>query len=286
MRERPSRIKAGPSGLEFEWDAMASKVQANLDQPGVPDPATLTSSAETHDRDLYLRARATPPAAIVEASGRVEAELRRRLFAIEVEAPKEGLGALAQLAQRNGLINEATQKSVAGLVTLRNLAVHAPGRVSAEEALEFVALAEATLYAIAAGHVERNLRAGVGNIRAADVEALVAGGHIDQLVEAAIAPDASPVKQRQVAMELVRLGRLDEAVRIGMVMENRAELRTVCKEIVRRIAAQPGDVSQEWEALERLGSRLGRPQRRDVLDEMRRLGVAPRMSWAAAQTDA
>jgi hypothetical protein len=31
---------------------------------------------------------------------------------------------------------------------LRNLAVHAPERVSAEEALEFVALAEATQYAI------------------------------------------------------------------------------------------------------------------------------------------
>jgi hypothetical protein len=69
-------------------------------------------------------------------------------------------------------------------------------------------------------------------------------------------------------------------------MEDRAELRTVCKEIVRRIAAQPGDVTREWEALERLGSRLGRPQRRDVLDEMRRLGVEPRISWAAAQTDA
>jgi len=214
------------------------------------------------------------------------APLRRRLFAIGVEAPKEGLGALAQLAQRNGLINEATQKSVAGLVALRNLAVHAPGRVSAGEALEFVALAEATLYAITAGHVERNLQAGVGNIRAADVESLVAGRHIDQLVEAATAPDASPVKQRQVAVALVRQGRVSEAVRIGMVMENRAELRTVCKEIVRRIAAQPGDVTQEWEALERLGSRLGRPQRRDVLDEMRRLGVEPRMSWAAAQTDA
>jgi uncharacterized protein YutE (UPF0331/DUF86 family) len=92
---------------------------------------------------------------VVEASGRVEAELRRRLSAIGVEVPQGGLGALAQLAQRHGLINEATQKSVAGLVVLRNLAVHLPDRVSAGEALEFVALAEATQYAITAGHVER-----------------------------------------------------------------------------------------------------------------------------------
>jgi hypothetical protein len=257
-----------------------ARAQADLDQPGVPDPASLPSPAETPDRDLYLLARATPPAAIVEASRRVEAELRRRLFAIGVEAPQQGLGALAQLGQQNGLINEATQKSVAGLVALRNLAVHAPDRVSAEEALEFVALAEATLYAITAGHIERNLQAGVGNIRTADVDTLVAGGQIDQLVEAATAPDASSLKQRQLAVALVRQGRVSDAVQVGMVMQNRAELRTVCKEIVRRIAAQPGDVTQEWEALERLGSRLGRPQRRDVLEEMVRLGVDPRMSWA------
>jgi hypothetical protein len=148
FQERPSRIKAGP--VEVEWDAVISRVQANLDQPGVPDPAALTSSAETPDRDLYLLARANPPLAIVEASRRVEAELRHRLAANGVEAPQEGLSALAQLAHRLGLINAATQESVAGLVALRNLAVHAPERVSAQEALEFVALTEATLFAITA----------------------------------------------------------------------------------------------------------------------------------------
>jgi hypothetical protein len=56
---------------------------------------------------------------------------------------------------QHGLINEATQKSVAGLVVLRNLAAHAPDRVSAEEALEFVALAEATQYAITAKGTDR-----------------------------------------------------------------------------------------------------------------------------------
>jgi len=144
--------------VEVEWDAMISKVQANLDQPGVPDPAALTSSAETPDRDLYLLARANPPLAIVEASRRVEAELRQRLSTIGVEAPQQGLSALAQLAHQHGLINEATQQSVAGLVTLRNLAVHAPKRVSTEEALEFVALTEATLFAVTAGGIEQNRR--------------------------------------------------------------------------------------------------------------------------------
>jgi hypothetical protein len=41
-------------------------------------------------------------------------------------------------------------------VALRNLAVHAPERVSAQEALEFVALTEATLFAITASGKERN----------------------------------------------------------------------------------------------------------------------------------
>lgn len=148
MHERPSRIKAGP--VELQWDSVISKVQADLDQPGVPDPAALTSSAEAEDRDLYLLARANPPLAILKASRQVEAELRRRLSATGVEVPQQGLGALALLANQHGLINEATQKSVAGLVVLRNLAVHAPQRVSAEEAMEFVALAEATHYAITA----------------------------------------------------------------------------------------------------------------------------------------
>jgi hypothetical protein len=148
MRERPSRIKAGP--VELQWDSLVSKVQADLDQPGVPDPAALTSSAEPEDRDRYLLARANPPMAILEASRRVEAELRRRLSAIGVEVPQQGLGALAQLADRHGLITEATQKSIGGLLVLRNLAAHAPQRVSAEEALEFVALADATQYAITA----------------------------------------------------------------------------------------------------------------------------------------
>jgi hypothetical protein len=154
MAERPSRIKAGP--VELQLDSLISKVQADLDQPGVPDPAALTSSAEAEDRDLYLLARANPPLAILEASRRVEAELRGRLSAIGVEVPQQGLGALALLANRHRLITEATQKSVAGLVVLRNLAVHAPQRVSAEEALEFVALAEATQYAITATGEDRH----------------------------------------------------------------------------------------------------------------------------------
>lgn len=65
---------------------------ADLDQPGVPDPVALTSFAEAKDRDLYLLARANPPMAILEASRRVEAELRRRLSAIRVEIPQQGLG--------------------------------------------------------------------------------------------------------------------------------------------------------------------------------------------------
>ena len=153
LRERPSRIKAGP--VELQWDSLISKVQADLDQPGIPDPTALISSTEVEDRDLYLLARANPPLAILEASRRVEAELRRRLSAIGIEVPQQGLGALALLADQHGLINEATQKSVAGLVVLRNLAAHAPDRVSAEEALEFVALAEATQYAITATGTDR-----------------------------------------------------------------------------------------------------------------------------------
>jgi hypothetical protein len=61
------------------------------------------------------------------------------------------------MRERPSRINEATQKSIGGLVVLRNLAVHAPQRVSAEEALEFVALAEATQYAITATGDDRHL---------------------------------------------------------------------------------------------------------------------------------
>ncbi|MGQ0463713.1 MAG: hypothetical protein ACT4QG_00165 [Sporichthyaceae bacterium] len=54
---------------------------------------------------------------------------------------------MAREAANAGLISQKAAKSVEGLARLRNLAVHG-GEVSTAQALEFLALAEATLYAI------------------------------------------------------------------------------------------------------------------------------------------
>jgi hypothetical protein len=58
-----------------------------------------------------------------------------------------GLGGLVALARRQGLVDARTVTALEGLVVMRNLAVH--GRdVTAEQAQEFVALANDAMYSL------------------------------------------------------------------------------------------------------------------------------------------
>jgi TIR domain len=172
------------------------------------------------------------------------------------------------------IVGKTTVEPAEGIRPLADEIVREIPRIRARQAADDVAGAARLL--------RENLRAGSGNINPRDVQALVTHDQIVELLDMATSPAAASVKQRQVAVALIDLGRIHEAARIADVIQNRAEVRTVCTRIVERIAPGATNSSAEWETLDRLYSRLAGPQRRDVLEVMERRGVVPRGQWAAA----
>lgn len=169
--------------------------------------------------------------------------------------------------------NKTGVEPTEGIRPLTNEIVQEVPRIRARQALSDVERA--------AGLIRANLRGGTDNINARDVQTLILHDRMEELLSMATASDAASVKQRQIAVALIELGRIGEAAQIAEVMQNRAEARTVCTWIVERIPRGATEASGEWEALDRLYIRLGEPQRRDVLEAMDRCGVAPLGRWAA-----
>lgn len=163
-----------------------------------------------------------------------------------------------------------------GIRSLTNEIVQEVPRIRARQALGDVERA--------VGRIRENMRSGTDNIDARDVQTLILHDQMEELLSMATSSGAASVKQRQAAVALIDLGRLGDAVRIADVIQNRAEVRTVCARIVERIPRGATEASSEWDALERLYARLGRPQRRDVLEIMDRCGVAPLGNWAATRS--
>jgi hypothetical protein len=142
----------------------------------------------------------------------------------------------------------------------------------------------------ALGDVERaaelirvNLGGGKGNVNSDDVQTLIASNRMEELLSMATSAGAVSVKQRQVASALIDLSRFGEATQIAEIMQNRSETRTICIRIVERIPRGATEASSEWEALDRLYPRLGKPQRRDVLEAMDRCGITPLGRWATTE---
>ena len=142
------RVKAGP--VEIEWDRTVAEAQVELDQPGVP-PAIPASMAGPVSVELVEVAERSPTAAVMEAHAVIERELRLLLTANGVADSEQRAGAsgLARLGVQHGIVNEETVKAVEGLSVLRNLAAHGrAGDVTTERAIDYLALADAVLYAV------------------------------------------------------------------------------------------------------------------------------------------
>lgn len=159
-----------------------------------------------------------------------------------------------------------------GIRTLTNEIVHEIPRIRARQSLADAEQATAL--------IRVNLRGGTDNINSRDVQTLVASNRMEELLSIATSAEAASVKQRQVAAALIDLSRFDEAAQIAEVIQNRSETRTICILIAERIPRGATEASSEWEVLNRLYSRLGRPQRRDVLEAMDRRGIVPLGRWA------
>lgn len=140
------RLKVGP--VEAEWDRNVAEAQVELDQPGIatalPPPGPISVElADVADR--------SPTAAVMEAHATVERELRRLL--LDTGVPDNDLRAgaawLARLGVERGVVTKETLSAVEGISVLRNLAAHGrAGEVTVERAVDYLALADAVLYAI------------------------------------------------------------------------------------------------------------------------------------------
>jgi hypothetical protein len=127
------RWKAGPSGLEVEFQESLSEIRQEVQkipESGPAGPAAPAASAEGANslrQEMLEVAKRSPRAAVLESFDRLEALLRERLEASGLETrrlPTLGAPGLADLARLRGLIPPETETAVNGLTVLRNLAAH------------------------------------------------------------------------------------------------------------------------------------------------------------------
>jgi hypothetical protein len=141
------RVKAGP--LEIEWDRTVAEAQVELDQPGLTT-ASLPPAGPV-SAELGEVAERSPTAAVMEAHATIERELRQLLIDSGVPDNELRVGAtgLARIGVDRGVVTKETLNAVEGISVLRNLAAHGrAGDVSTDRAGDYLALADAVLYAI------------------------------------------------------------------------------------------------------------------------------------------
>ncbi len=153
----PRRVKVGPGGVEAEWSEQTARVVGSLTpkQGGTeasPGPGGGVPEASDFAREMLALVDTASPIAAVEASyqqvGRALADM--------VESAEPGaavglnVGQLARAAHARGLINTANLRAVEGLGVMHTMAVLDTNgeRLEPAKAREFVALAEAVLYAL------------------------------------------------------------------------------------------------------------------------------------------
>ena len=143
------RLRAGQSDAEF--DRIAGQAKAELTATVSAIPTVGTGAAPI---PVLLRFAATadddPAAAITQSLGAVEAALRDLLGSSGKLVPV-GTGdptAIARFARDQGLVPESIVRAVDGVVTLRNSAAADPQRVTKDQAVKYLALVDALLFAI------------------------------------------------------------------------------------------------------------------------------------------
>jgi hypothetical protein len=146
------RLRIGP--VEAEFDHELAEVRQELRRSPELTAADATPLAAGLSEELARLAEASPRAAVLEAYARIEARLVDLLDSAGAP-PSSAVGgrALAQLAHSHGLISDETLSAVDGLSVLRNLAAHSPSDdIGVSRARDYLALADAVLYALRATH--------------------------------------------------------------------------------------------------------------------------------------
>ena len=113
--------------------------------------ASVPALADSLSEELSRLAEIAPWAAVVAAHHRIEDRLAEMLdSASPGERSYSVLGgrALARMARQRGLISEETLAAIEGLSVLRDLTAHAGGDIGVDRARDYLALADAVLYAL------------------------------------------------------------------------------------------------------------------------------------------
>lgn len=151
LTDRPlRRVKAGP--FEAEWDQALA--QAETEVQGLPlatGPAT--ADGGTLRDDLESEARTAPAVAVLEAFARVEQELRTIVADLTPQhVSRMSAVALVRLGAQAERITPESVRAVEGISVLRNLSAHGAAReITTEQALEYLDLADAVLFALRSG---------------------------------------------------------------------------------------------------------------------------------------
>jgi hypothetical protein len=144
-----SRLKAGPAGVELEWDRKASELREEIGDGPREEPRSDAPTWLPLPEELRGLAGVAPDAVVLESYARIEQQLQAMLVGVDLPLDRPaGAAALAQFAEQRGLITHETRDAVEGLSVLRNLAVHGRTSVDSGRALDFAAMTDAVLYSM------------------------------------------------------------------------------------------------------------------------------------------
>lgn len=143
------RLKAGPSGLEMEWDERVERTKEELIWSPELASAALPARAPLVSEELRPLAEVSPSIAVMEGLATVERELRTKVAGTEAGTDQMSVVGLARRAQQLGSISDETLNAIKGLAVLRNLAAHGQsGEVTLERAVDYLSLVDAVLFAL------------------------------------------------------------------------------------------------------------------------------------------
>ena len=140
--EIPMAAVTGPFEAKYEWAKATERVGTS-----VLSAKSVTGGGGELDELLELAEKA-PVAAILAAHNAVEDVVRSIAVAAKIsDAASLGLDKLVPALVERDLIEGRTADALAGLITLRNLAVHGP-EPEGRRAREYIVFAEGVLYAL------------------------------------------------------------------------------------------------------------------------------------------
>ena len=141
------RLKAGP--VEVEFDQLQAEEREELARSPELAEAQVPALDVSLRGELSRLADIAPEAAVMEAYGRIERRLTEMLYGPgEPPQRRPSSRELARQARERGLISDETLAAIEGLSVLRNLVAHSRGDIGVDRARDYLALADAVLYAL------------------------------------------------------------------------------------------------------------------------------------------